>query len=177
MFDPSVSTVGRVPLIVSLANNIERQGGRQGFPCPSRLIFDGQERIIEVDSAQRHSIEWECARLINLYALLNDEARWEEVAELYAADGVMTRPSAPEEPVIGREAILAAFNARPPRTTRHVCANIVIDVESPRSALGQSAMLLFTNAEGPPLVGGFDDRFVLTEEGWRFAERRGYLKF
>jgi hypothetical protein len=130
-----------------------------------------------VDAAQRQSIEWECTRLINLYALLNDEARWEAVAELYSADGVMARPSAPDKPVVGREAILAAFQARPPRTTRHVCANIVIEVERPGSALGRSAMLLFTDAEGPPLIGGFDDRFVLTEQGWRFAERRGYLTF
>lgn len=130
-----------------------------------------------MDAAHRQSIEWECARLINLYALLNDEMRWEEVAELYAPDGVMTRPTAPDAPIIGREAILAAFKARPPRTTRHVCTNIVVDVESPSSARGRSAMLLFTNAEGPPLIGGFNDRFVMTPDGWRFAERRGYLTY
>ena len=130
-----------------------------------------------MDAAQRQSIEWECARLINLYALLNDQARWEEVAQLYAPDGVMARPTAPDAPVVGREAILAAFKARPPRTTRHITANIVIEVESRGSALGRSAMLLFTSADGPPVIGGFDDRFVLTEEGWRFAERRGYLTF
>lgn len=130
-----------------------------------------------MDVAQRQSIEWECARLINLYALLNDEMRWEEVAALYAPDGVMARPTAPDAPIVGREAIRAAFNARPSRITRHICANIVIDVESPSFARGRSAMLLFTNAEGPPLVGEFNDRLVLTPEGWRFAERRGHLTY
>jgi len=130
-----------------------------------------------VDAAERQAIEWECARLISLYALLNDEARWEEVAALYAPDGLMTRPTAPEAPIVGREAILAAFKSRPPRTTRHVCSNIVIDVDDANSARGRSAMLLFTAADQPPLVGGFDDRFMLTDEGWRFAERRGYLTF
>jgi hypothetical protein len=130
-----------------------------------------------VDASERRAIEWECARLINLYALLNDETRWEEVAALYAADGVMTRPTAPDDPIVGREAILAAFKARPPRTTRHICSNVVIDVESPTDARGRSAMLLFTAADKPPLVGGFEDRFVLTEDGWRFAERRGTLTF
>ena len=130
-----------------------------------------------MDASDRRAIEWECARLINRYALLNDEARWEEVAALYAPGGVMTRPTAPDQPIVGREAILAAFKARPPRTTRHVCSNIVIDVESATSARGRSAMLLFTSAEKPPLVGGFEDRFVLTEEGWLFAERRGTLTF
>jgi hypothetical protein len=130
-----------------------------------------------VDAAERRAIEWECARLISLYALLNDEARWDEVAALYAPDGLMTRPTAPDSPIVGREAILTAFKSRPPRTTRHICSNIVIDVESATSARGRSAMLLFTSADKPPLVGGFEDRFVLTEEGWRFAERRGYLSF
>ncbi|WP_375393274.1 nuclear transport factor 2 family protein [uncultured Sphingomonas sp.] len=124
----------------------------------------------------RRAIEADCARLINLYANLNDAARWPEVAALYAEDGLMTRPTAPDAPVVGRAAILAAFTARPPRTTRHVCANIVIDVDSATAARGRSAMLLFTG--GPtPLVGGFEDRFVLTNEGWRFAARRGSLDF
>jgi hypothetical protein len=130
-----------------------------------------------VDASERRAIEWECARLINLYALLNDEARWDEVAALYAPDGVMTRPTAPDQPIVGREAILAAFKERPTRTTRHVCSNIVIDVDSATSARGRSAMLLFTSADKPPLVGGFEDRFVLTDDGWRFAERRGTLTF
>lgn len=124
----------------------------------------------------RRAAEHDCARLIALYANLNDEARWDEVAALYAEDGVMFRPTAPDAGVEGRDAILAAFKARPPRTTRHVCSNVVIDVESDKTARGSSAMLLFTG-EGAPLVGSFHDRFVRTAEGWRFAERRGSLTF
>lgn len=124
----------------------------------------------------RRAIEADCARLIALYANLNDEARWDEVAALYAEDGVMVRPTAPDAPTVGREAILAAFKARPPRVTRHVCSNVVIDVESDDAARGVSAMLLFTGA-AEPLVGSFHDRFVLTADGWRFAERRGSLLF
>ncbi|MCC6940342.1 nuclear transport factor 2 family protein [Novosphingobium sp.] len=124
----------------------------------------------------RRAAEADCARLIALYANLNDEARWEEVVALYAEDGVMVRPTAPNAPVAGREAILEAFKARPPRTTRHICSNVVIDVESDTTARGTSAMLLFTG-EAAPLVGSFHDRFVLTDDGWRFAERRGSLIF
>ena len=125
---------------------------------------------------ERRAIEQDCARLIALYANLNDEARWDEVAALYADDGVMIRPTAPDAPVTGREAILAAFKARPARTTRHVCSNVVVDVESATTARGVSAMVLFTG-EGAPLVGSFHDRFCLTDDGWRFAERRGSLVF
>lgn len=123
---------------------------------------------------ERRAIEADCARLIALYANLNDEARWEEVAALYAEDGLMTRPTAPDAPIVGRAAILAAFQARPPRKTRHVCSNVVIDVEHHASARGTSAMVLFTEG-GAPLAGSFHDRFVLTADGWRFAERRGSL--
>jgi SnoaL-like domain len=123
---------------------------------------------------QRRAIEADCARLIALYANLNDEARWEDVAALYTDDGLMTRPTAPDAPIVGRAAILAAFQARPPRKTRHACSNVVIDVEDLASARGTSAMVLFTEG-GVPLAGSFHDRFVLTADGWRFAERRGSL--
>ena len=123
---------------------------------------------------ERRAIEADCARLIALYANLNDEGRWDEVAALYTANGLMTRPTAPDAPIIGRDAILAAFKGRPPRKTRHVCSNVVIDVESPVAARGTSAMVLFTEG-GTPLAGSFHDRFELTADGWRFAERRGSL--
>ena len=125
---------------------------------------------------ERRAIETDCARLIALYANLNDAARWDEVAALYAEQGVMTRPTAPDAPIVGRAAILAAFRSRPPRTTRHVCSNVVIDVDSADEARGTSAMLLFTGAPAP-LVGSFHDRFVRTAEGWRFAARHGTLLF
>jgi hypothetical protein len=126
----------------------------------------------------RRAIEWDCAALINRYAALNDAARWVEVAALYTEDGSMTRPSAPDVPIIGRDAILAAFEARPPRTTQHVTANIVVTVLDADNATATSAMLLFTAKDAPPLVGGFADRLRLVPgEGWRFAERRGSLTF
>lgn len=118
--------------------------------------------------------EWACAKLIALYANLNDEARWDEVAALYTEGGLMTRPTAPDAPIIGREAILAAFKGRPPRKTRHICSNVVVTVESEATASAVSAMVLFTE-NGPPLAGSFHDRFELTPQGWRFAERRGSL--
>jgi len=125
---------------------------------------------------ERRAIEWDCARLVSLYANLNDTARWEDVAALYTEDGIMARPTSPDAPIVGRAAILAAFRGRPPRKTRHLCSNVVIDVLSSTDACGESAMVLFT-AEGPPLAGSFHDRFVLTTDGWRFAERRGSLAF
>ncbi len=124
--------------------------------------------------AERRAIEADCARLIALYANLNDAAQWDAVVALYAEDGVMIRPTAPDAPLEGRAAILAAFKGRPPRKTRHVCSNVVIEVLSATEASGESAMILF-QPDGAPLAGSFHDRFVLTTDGWRFAERRGSL--
>jgi len=129
-----------------------------------------------MDGDAIRGIEQDCARLINRYANRNDAADWVAVAELYAVDGRMARPTAPDQWIVGRDAILAAFLARPPRATRHICANIEVEVIGPDAARGESAMLLFTG-EGPPKVGSFHDRFVRTQDGWRFAERRGILHF
>jgi len=137
---------------------------------------------------ERQAIEWECTRLINDYANLNDQGRWPEVAALYAEDGLMTRPTAPDQPIVGRETLLATFLSRPPRVTRHVCANIVVTVESDSAASAYSVILLFSGQaasdgglpmrdDKPPLVGEYRDRFVRTADGWRFAERRGTLSF
>ncbi len=125
---------------------------------------------------ERRAIEADCTRLIALYANLNDAGRWEELAALYTEDGTMTRPTAPDAPIRGRAAILAAFQGRPPRKTRHLCSNVVIEVLGPDEARGESAMVLF-QPDTAPLAGSFHDRFVRTPQGWRFAERRGSLSW
>ena len=66
------------------------------------------------------------------------------MAALYAEDGLMTRPTAPDAPIVGREALLAAFLGRPARTSQHVVGNIVVDVESETAASAYSVILLFT---------------------------------
>lgn len=118
-----------------------------------------------------------CERLILDYAALVDAADWAAVAALYTATGRMSRPTAPDQFIEGRETILAGFLARPPRVTRHICANIRVTVTSASEATASSQILLFTAAGTPPLVGSYADRIVDEGEGWRFAERRGSLDF
>src|SRR6185369_4304757 len=92
---------------------------------------------LAVTPDERRAIEWDCARLVALYANLNDAARWEEVAALYTEDGIMSRPTAPDSPIVGRAAILAAFHGRPARKTRHLCSNVVIEILSSTDARGE----------------------------------------
>ena len=55
------------------------------------------------------------AALITHYAALNDAGDWDAVAALYTDDGRMTRPTAPNDFIVGRDAILAAFRSRKSR--------------------------------------------------------------
>lgn len=137
---------------------------------------------------ERRAVEADVERLIKLYVNLNDAQDWEAVAALYTEDARFARPSKPGEFVRGRAAILAGFLARPPRAQRHVIANVVVDVESPSTARAFSVIVLYQGDPAPagelpamsapsPLVGTFTDRLVLTEDGWRFAERVGALDF
>jgi ketosteroid isomerase-like protein len=127
------------------------------------------------------------AELITSYATLNDTADWEAVAARYTEDARMNRPTAPDEFVSGRAAILAAFSARPRRASRHVVANILVTLEGESLARASSQILLYTgNAAGDgglphltaaPLIGTWEDTLVRTADGWRFSERRGCLDF
>jgi len=128
------------------------------------------------------------AELITRYAVLNDTADWDAVAALYTEDGRMSRPTAPDDFIIGRAAILAGFKSRPPRASRHFVANILVTLEDETRARASSQILLFTGTTAddgglpiqsatPPLVGTFDDTLVKTADGWRFTQRRGRLDF
>jgi hypothetical protein len=85
--------------------------------------------------------------------------------------------------------IVNAYLSRPrTRITQHLCSNVQIAVHSAERASGTCRVLLFmadaSDAETPgkgrkaaasQLVGRFDDEFVRTPQGWRFAGRRGRL--
>lgn len=126
-----------------------------------------------------------CTWLVSHYAYLNDERRFEELAALFAEDAVLYRPSAPDQAIEGRQAILEAFRKRPPDVmTFHVCSDILIDVQGEGAAQGRSRILLLSATRPPdgagapiqanmPVPGVFRDSFRLTGEGWKFAERRG----
>jgi hypothetical protein len=126
------------------------------------------------------------AELITRYAALNDAGDWDGVAALYTDDGRMSRPTAPDDFIAGRAAILAAFRSRPLRASRHIVANVLVSLDSETEARATSQILLFTGTsvgEGlpvqsaPPLVGTYRDRLTRTNQGWRFIERRGSLDF
>jgi ketosteroid isomerase-like protein len=139
-----------------------------------------------MDEANTWAVKAAITELITRYAALNDAGDWDGVAALYTEDARMSRPSAPDDFIAGRAAILAAFRSRPLRAARHIIANVLVTLESETSARATSQILLFTGVsagEGlpvqsaTPLVGTYCDHLTRTPHGWRFVERRGSLDF
>lgn len=129
------------------------------------------------------AIRQACTELVVRYAYLNDERRFEELAALFTEDAVLYRPSAPEQAIAGRAAILAAFHKRSPDTmTFHVTSDILVEVHGAQRAQATSRILLLSatrpqDGSAPdataPVPGVFRDSFALTDEGWKFSTRRG----
>ena len=131
--------------------------------------MDDLERLIE-----ERSIE----SLLVQYVADNDAGNWEALAAAYTKNGRMSRPTAPDDFIEGQAEILAAFQARPPRKSRHVVANILVNVNADKTATAQSQILLFLEQKSAPLVGSYADKLTKEEDGnWRFVERRGSLDF
>ena len=135
------------------------------------------------------AIERACERLVCEFAERVDAQDFAGLRELFAADARFARPTDPDNLIHGVDNIVNSYLARPrARITQHLCCNVRIDARPPDRASGSCRVLLYTaDADQPEtpgkgrkstasqLIGVFDDQFVLTTHGWRFAERRGRL--
>ena len=119
--------------------------------------------------------------LLRTYAAHNDEGRWHEAAALFTEDARFTRPSDPHKPIVGREAILQSFLARPKGPRRHhLVANPVVERIDGDTARARCYSVLLTElgeSQGNVTVGGFDDVLARTDAGWRFCSRTGFTLF
>ena len=123
--------------------------------------------------------EHECERLIKRFAVLNDESAYDEMVGMFTESGQFARPSQPEDILSGREAILAAFKARPLRISRHFISNILVDLVDENRASAISYVLLYTapsnstESKPPYLIGRFKDQLERVEGRWLFSQRLG----
>jgi hypothetical protein len=91
---------------------------------------------------------------------------------------------------MGRHDILSSFEARPSeRVGRHLITNIVIDVLDSSTAKGICYAALYSGtagvmaekfglqAQASQFIGEYEDDFVLTDQGWKFAQRKGRIIF
>jgi hypothetical protein len=136
--------------------------------------------MTEIEEA---AVGWAVTQLIHRATALSDAEHWEALAELFAEDALFVRPSAPDQPIRGRAAILDSLRARPARAARHVISNTIVDIGSNVEAHATSTILLFA---GPPMeglaradrriaVGNFDDDVRKIGSRWLFTRRFGTI--
>lgn len=119
-----------------------------------------------------------CEALVHDYGRLADAGDADAFCALYIAEGVFLRLGTR---IAGRAAIREVIAARPAGVwTRHRCANLRIDVAPDgRSAQGTVDLEMQRGREGSTDVehirARYHDRFVLTDEGWKFAQREVVL--
>jgi ketosteroid isomerase-like protein len=138
-----------------------------------------------MDRTTRAIIQMECQQLLNRVTNLIDACQWEKLVEYYTEDGVLFRPSDPNNGVEGKAAILESFKARPPKTTCHALVNTDIDVQSETLVVASSRVWLVSgpaseggavNSEGPLLIGSFVDTLVYQNNRWLIKTRKGGIE-
>jgi SnoaL-like domain len=120
----------------------------------------------------------ELVRLITELTWRIDHGRAATVHELFVDDGELVL--GPEEVVRGREAITEWGQTIDEAgwRIRHVISNMRFSVDADDAAEGTTLVTAFMHERDelgtavPWTVGEDHDRFVRTEQGWRFASRR-----
>lgn len=129
---------------------------------------------------ERDRIERACLRIVVDCAHAADSFRHDEFVSLFTKDGALILPRGEYR---GHKAIAEMLAGRDRRQlSRHVVTNAKITVIDASHAKGFVYLTLYkgtpTGTEAvvhdtaPETVGYYEDRYVKTSDGWRFAERR-----
>jgi ketosteroid isomerase-like protein len=140
-----------------------------------------------MDIIEKMVIERECERLVTLYCHYVDHGEAAKIADLFTEDGTW---KSPEITMAGRDQIRAGFQGRQDRKermSRHVCNNLLVHIVNENEATGTVYITLyrhdgkegrsFSPLNGPEMVGEYQDRYLKTKEGWRFASRKVFVDF
>lgn len=132
-----------------------------------------------MDRSEARAIEWDCTRLITRFYMLLDEKRYDELAALFAADGIWIRLG---QELTGRDAIVAAMAERADWLTAHLVSNITIDIVDADTVETTQYVTLYrlegrSAADGPapvvPPLGILRHRDTLVRQGgeWKFRRK------
>ncbi|MBI4766212.1 MAG: nuclear transport factor 2 family protein [Deltaproteobacteria bacterium] len=142
-----------------------------------------------MDYATQRKIEDECTKLSIAYARHVDFKEYDQFVRLFTEDGELNVTG---KPVKGRVKIARSVSLRPEGLrSRHVLTNIYIKVIDEEHAEGLSYLTLYRHTgeglegddQGPRIISGssavghYADRFIRTEEGWRFSSRVLHFAF
>lgn len=125
--------------------------------------------------------QWACQQLLSRVMLLMDNREWDSLAECYTEDACLSRPTDPNNPIVGREQIRASFHARPGRTTCHCLSNCVFTQVDKNTMRVDSRVTLVSGpvgerpvqADARMLIGSFTEVMKKIEGQWLIAERTG----
>lgn len=144
----------------------------------------------EFSQAEMRNTEAACHALCVNYADIIDSRDWPRLTEVFTEDATFLRPTPPKETIHGLDKIIAMFQSRPRgRLTHHLISNFRVRMETMDTAVGTCRVLLFVSDESEPetpegrqvaptqMMGTYQDRYVRTKDGWRFAERLGAISF
>ena len=133
-----------------------------------------------MDQNHEERIRRACERLVFEYSHHADFGAAEAAAGCYLPDG---RLEIDGRQFAGRAAIRQRLSDMPgDQLSRHFCTNVVIEVIDDSHAEGTAYVLLYRGRRTggqpgpiamdlPLLIGHYEDRFVRSDEGWRFAAR------
>jgi SnoaL-like domain len=136
-----------------------------------------------MNDMERMLAEHACERIIRCYCRHADLGEHAKAAEQFLADGRLEMPNG--QRFEGKAAIRDRLASQPAtQISRHLIANVVVEVRDADHASATSYLLMYRGvAEGPAvgqalplgdafLLGQYEDEFVKTGEGWKFASRR-----
>lgn len=144
---------------------------------PTDCVAGGGQRMVDAMEFWELAAREEIREIVAAYAHAADSGRFDEVAGLFAPDGVLETPDHVEHR--GRDAIRAFLGstgaALAGATTvpliRHHVSNLRVAVTGADDATGAAYFLVVTE-RGPDHWGRYRDRYTRIDEGWRFAHRR-----
>ena len=142
--------------------------------------------MTDFSETEKRNAELACSALAIDYGEIIDSQDYARLRNIFAEDAVFVRPSNPQDVVRGVENIVAVLAYRPRHlVTQHLVCNVRVRVETPDVAVGSCRILLYMAEASEPetpegrkasskqLVVVYEDRYVRSKNGWRFAERRG----
>lgn len=125
-----------------------------------------------MDEIQQLVAENEIRNLVARYAQYTDDARIQEWTELFVEDARMEAGGQPMEGRPGLTEWITAVTSS--MKLRHIMGGVTVTMDSATEAHGAADMVLLAAVEGSWIIAGaprYVDRYVKTDDGWRFAER------
>ena len=125
------------------------------------------------DAASRMADELAVQRLMSTYCQLVDDARFADVATLFADDGVFENRGVR----IGQQQLVSFLEEVqvPERRGRHSCAYSLVQFEGEDNARAATDFVFMGRAEGAffvKFIGRYHDTLRRGPDGWQLVERR-----